>query len=101
MESVLLAFFTFPLLSMSVCNIGFDPDDWLDAFLQASLMKFDSAVHVAVIGQGKGFHAMVTCGSNQCRNCIDPIQKAVMAVDMKVAELIGYFRQRSSGCRFW
>ena len=100
MESVLPAAFSFSFLPVAIGDVGFDSDDRFDSFALASVVELDGTKHVSVIGQGEGFHAMVAGSSNQGWDFVDPVQKAVVAVDVKVAELVGDFRQESSRCRF-
>ncbi len=100
MKGVLFATFSFSFLPVAICDVGFDSDDRFDSFALASMVKLDGPEHVSMIGQGESFHAMISSGTHQCRDGIDPVQEAVVAMDVKVAELIGYFRQGSSGCRF-
>lgn len=99
MKGVLFATFSFPFLPVAIRDVGFDSDDRFDSFTLAGLVELDRTEHVSVIGQGESFHAMISSGTHQGRDGVDPVQEAVVAMDVQVAELIGYFWQESSGCR--
>jgi hypothetical protein len=65
-------------------DIGFQPDDRQDPARFGLAEEFDRAIKVAVIGQGQGGHAQRLGTIEQVRDFARTVQKAVMAVAMKM-----------------
>ena len=96
MEVGLATCLTLLVVATPIGDVGLHADDGLDAFLTARLVKLDRTEHVSMVRQGERFHALILGEANHVRDGVDPIQKAEMAVYVKMAESIGSLGQMTS-----
>src|SRR5262245_41231727 len=67
-------------------NIGFVPDDRINALGLALAVKFDCSRQVAVVRQGNSVHAKILDVIDQLRDAVCPVKQAVVAMAMEMNE---------------
>ena len=97
MEVRLSSTFALTIMTAAIGDVGFHAYDRLNSFLDTGLVKLDGAVHVSVVCQGEGFHALILRQANHVRDGVDPVQEAEVAVNMKMAVTISNLGQGTSG----
>ena len=80
-------FIFFQIISTSRHHISFKPDNWLDFFSQAGLVKFNCTIHWPVVCESQCFETLSFGNLNQWFHFGKTIQKGKMGVDMKVDEV--------------
>ena len=69
---------------LALCNVCFQTEDRLDSFRLACAIKFDHAVHHAVVGDGNRFLPEFLCAFHKFRNARRAVQKAVLGMYVQV-----------------
>ncbi len=67
-------------------QVGFQPDDGLDAGLLGGVVELDHAEHGAVVGDGQGRHVHLLGALDQLLDVREAIQQGVFGVDVQVGE---------------
>ena len=67
-------------------DVGLVADDGVDAFLFGLLIELESAVEVAVVGEGQGVHAVGLGAGDELVDGAGAVEEAVMAVAVEVNE---------------
>ena len=68
-------------------DVGLHADDGLHALLEAAVVEFDRAQHVAVVGEGAGLHAQTGDAGRKIRDLARAVQEGIVAMDVEVDEL--------------
>ena len=95
---MLLAMFSFAVMATAIGDVRFDSDDRFDSRIVAAVVELYSPVHVAMIGQCECLHPLILGDPDHRGDGHDTVQKAVVAMDMKMAISTRYLCQDSSGC---
>ena len=77
----------FPVVTTSRGQVCLAADDWFHAGCLGLLKEVHRAKHVAVIGDGDGWHAEALHLLDQWINLIRAVEEAILRVEMKVDEL--------------
>ena len=67
-------------------DVRFNADDGFDTRRFAFFIKLDSAVHVAVVGEADGVHAVLFCQCDHLVNFRQPIKEGIVGVGVEVDE---------------
>ncbi len=76
----------FFLFKTALGHVGFNPDDRLDAFGFACFIKFNCAVHVAVVSESDRCHAGLFCDLHHVRNFGESIEEGIVGVGVEMNE---------------
>lgn len=82
----LVVYLCFLLSVTAIGNIDLAADDWFQAGLLAGAIKFNDAVHGAMIGESDGFLAVLFGERDHIIYLRHPVQKRVMGMRMEMDE---------------
>ena len=72
------------LLDGAGCQVGFQPDDGLDAGLSGGVVELDHTEHGAVVGDGDARHAHCVGAFDQFVDVAESVEQGVFGVDVEM-----------------